>query len=143
MTKDNEFDLPNRGPLARPGQQGQKGITPTEKQIDRVIDISGQVIGDFGEIAKSLVEIYKMRTQGEIAVEIIEADTRSVVDRIRAQIEQMSAERVNIQARGQVTVDVINGVTKALERIPDVDTQSRKALIDQIHKLVELAVNCK
>ena len=144
MNKDDELDLPSRPQqIVVERSEKQKGISLTEDQVNRVIDIGGKAIVDIGEIAKSLVEIHHMRAKGEVAKELIEAETQAYVVRIRAQIEQMKAEQGNIRERGDAIVAVIDAVTRALEWIPDLDTQSRNDLINKLPELAESAVKQK
>ncbi len=145
MSSDKDLDLPARVVTGVPVRI-EKTSSPTaltEKQVDRVIDISGEAVAHFADIAKSLVDIHRIKTQANADVARVEANTRAVVERIRAEIEKMAEEREALRTRGQISVDVIAGVTRALERIPDVDTGSRKALIDTIPRVVELAFKPK
>lgn len=134
-------DLPERKapaaavPAAQPGQPAAKrGLT--ERQMDMAIEGTVQVLGGAVSIARDLIDIARIRTQAAADVARIEAQTRDVVERMKVEVEKISAEGDNVLKRGQAAAAVIEA---ALKFIPESDTAARALAIDTLKTLVVAA----
>ena len=144
---DDILDLPNRPrvevlPRAEAGS-ASSGTRLTEKQMDQVLDTGLRFVEDLGAVARELVAIHRIREQGRADVERIEAKTRHVVEKMRAEIDRLAEVRQGVRTRAQAVVEIISAMSQALQRIPDLDNDSRKALVDQLPRLVKLAISDK
>lgn len=113
----------------------------TEGQVDTVIQAGVKAADDFGAIVKDLVSIYKIKQQSEADIALIDAETKKIVQSVRAEIDRQVQQGQTIRTRGQAAIDIIAQITSAIKSMPDLDTVSRHKLIDSICPLVQLAVS--
>lgn len=144
---DDLLDLPKRPKVEvlprEEARAASSGTRLTEKQMDQVLDTGKRFVEDLGAVARELAAIHRIREQGRADVERIEAKTRHVVEKMRAEIDRLAEVRQGVRTRAQAVVEIISAMNQALQKIPDLDNDSRKALVDQLPRLVELAISDK
>lgn len=119
----------------------------TETHVDAIVTGGTKAVSDFGEVAKgvigiaqSLVGIARLKEEARIDVERIDAQTRSAVQSVRAEIDRLVKAGDVVRTKGQVAVQVIMELTAAIKSIPEGDDRSRQSLVDQMRLIVELAL---
>jgi len=126
--------------IARPvSTVSQRGSGLTEAQVNQIVIAGSKAVGDLGEIVKDVVAIFRIRNETAGAVECLDAQTRQIVVSAKAEIDRLVQSENHTRTRGQVVVDIVKMLPAALDAIPDVDSDSRRALIDSLRWLVEAA----
>lgn len=135
------LDLPLRRDPQNPGRAAVGIRTElTAKQRDIVIQAQVDLLKDGMQLAKGIVDIVRVRHEAAAQVDKIDANTRLIVERIQAQVKELSARIPVIQAQGEVAQNIILGCSQLLKDIPDEDSASRGKLIDSIHKFIDSAL---
>jgi predicted nucleic acid-binding Zn-ribbon protein len=141
--KNEDFNLPQRkvykSEIVKKKSDNKSQLT--EKQMDKVIEARAQLYQDLGEIAKGIVVIAKIREEADSDVKRIEAETKGIESKIRAEIDHLAQVGKNTQTRGEIAVDIITALTSIIRDVPDLDSQSVHKLIDSISPMVKAAIN--
>ena len=151
MSNDDEFpELPparrRRGPpIEATGEI--VAVEPgglTEAQRGELITGGLRVATDVTALAASLVngyvEIGRIRAQAVADVARIDAETRRIEAALAGEVARLVEARRAIEARGTVAIGIIQVVTAQVQAIPHADSETRRAVIDALPRLVELAV---
>lgn len=134
------MDLPSRRvPTLRPNttpavRQEKSRYQLNEQQVDALIHTGSQVAGGVVQIAQSLLEISRINVTTQADVARIEASSRALVDKIRAEIDRLRESHQAIRTRGETTVSIIQAT---LQQMPEAD---RLKSMPHLEKLVTLAL---
>ena len=120
---------------------GRPGSRLTEAQTTELVKTGARLLQDVASIARDLVEIQKIREQANADERRIEAKTRKIVMAIHAEIERTRVDHDGLRARGDVIALLVREISTALNSMPEVDNACRKALVDTLPRLAELAVS--
>ncbi len=95
------------------------------------------------EVARTLVagyvEINRIRAEAAADVTRIEARTRAIEASMAAEVNRLVAERGVVESRGEVIIRLVGVITEQLRAVPVDDPAARRAVIDNLPRLAEMA----
>ena len=148
MTKQN--DVPNlplvsrrSGALAaRTGKAKDAGFSA--EQTLEVIKGGLGTVSDGMALARVIIdgqqEIARIRAQTHQAVSLVEAECTRIEAEAAAMVEVMIQQRRLVETSGNTTAQVIGEVTRLLLALPEGESEARRAAIERLPALVELAL---
>lgn len=144
-TDDDFFDLQPVRETRLPQTRGRAPLTEHQRDIivQAQADVAREIAGGASECVKLLLEIHKIRQASEGQVAVIEAQTESLRERFRGEVQKMREERARLGDQGDITVNIIRELRAMMRDIPDGDVGSRAALIAQVPSLVESALRLR
>ena len=145
MIDNRDLDLPTRQGsgllwVNKDGDKSIKAIQLSGQQLDQIFDIGSKAVPEIMNTIKEITNIIRIKEQGKVDVNRIESETLKAVAIARGEIEKLRQIGDNIRTRGQVVSDIVRNVTEMLKTIPDLDSNSRIALIDSLSTILEIAV---
>jgi uncharacterized hydantoinase/oxoprolinase family protein len=146
--KDETLDLPVRATteVAPPRRvtvltgPSEPATALTEAQRDRIIEAASQLATDLGSVVKDIVGIVRVRAEGKVDVDRIDALTRQMVEPIRAGIDRLAQQGETARARGEVVRGILRDFALVLATIPELDVAARARLVDTLGDLAKCAV---
>jgi hypothetical protein len=136
VTTSNRLPTPADGPAAVI-QTESVGVKLNEEQVGELVHAGAKVAGDLTEIGKGIVQIVRIREQSRAKVNEIEAQTRQVVAMMDRQIEAMKVQHEDLVTRGEISIALVQSLTRTLATIPVDDAATRQAAVAMIPELAE------
>ena len=114
-------------------QQVQKPGGLNERQMDITVEGNRQVIIGVVTIARDILEIVRIRSTATADVARLEAQTRDVVEKMKIEVQKISAHGESTLNRGRAAAAVIEATMKF---IPESDAVARAKALDMLRMLV-------
>jgi hypothetical protein len=125
------MDLPVR-------QANNVPATRSDHPVTRQTGLSAQnidtIVNTGAVIAKELMEISRIRTAAKAEVEVIEAHTRALRERVRGEVDRLDAMRQTLGKRGDEAVKIIQAV---LPLIPEAE---RHKAMEDLRKMIDSVI---
>lgn len=139
------MDLPaRRTPALRTeqplSQPSDNRIRLNDQHVSTLVDTGAQVAGGIISIAKSVVDIARIKATSQAEVASIEARSRAMTEALRAETAYLMETHQGIRTRGEAVTLVIRSV---LENIPVSDHASRQQAITILNDLVANVVGSR
>lgn len=106
----------------------------------RELEIVAQAAADVGHIVKDLVSIARIRAEARGQVEHTDSVTRQLEAKVAGEISKIIEQRGTLLARGQVATAILREIVPVLKAIPDIDSETRKSVVDSLKGIMELVV---
>ena len=129
-------ELPERKNRMQPVAQTQQVQKPgglNERQMDITVEGNRQVIIGVVTIARDILEIVRIRSTATADVARLEAQTRDVVEKMKIEVQKISAHGESTLNRGRAAAAVIEATMKF---IPESDAVARAKALDMLRMLV-------
>jgi hypothetical protein len=141
MSEDS-MDLPMRSATKLPVPNSTAASTNrgalSEQQVNMLIQGGAVVAEQVVSAARDYLAIVRIRAESQATVDEIDARSRAVCNAIRAEADRLMVVRDTIKSRGDAAVQVIRAV---MDSIPETDHAGRKIAIEELSKLVTIAVS--
>ena len=127
---------------ARTGKTKEGGFSAEQKL--EVIKGGLGTVSDGMALARVIIdgqqEIARIKAQTHQAVSLIEAECARIEAEAAAMVEVMIQQRRLVETSGDAAAQVIGEITRLLLALPEGDSEARRAAIERLPALVELAL---
>ena len=91
------------------------------------------------QVVTTALAVWQLEREADEKIRVIAAETEALKVRFSGELAVLQAEVLTLQTKGNIAVQLTEALLQDLDMIPDLDTESRKAFMEALPKIIQSA----